>query len=237
MRTATVLGIHLVPSKNDLITFSRESNDLRILGSSISVTAPKRERLSLLSISLPEDKNPILLFVDVNEHVKGMETFILIEYKEQDGWWASMSKLPSFPYEMFVQNENITVKTANGKVVSTGNKPGTYQVTHDAMCQFLVGDINETELLAEAEKLAEETSRLKYLQQEVNNLQETIRSNRAELSNLRAEKSILIADLCEVVGVVSNLDKIVKEKRWSFDRVERIAHTLQSLLEKFEIKG
>lgn len=90
------------------------------------------------------------------------------------------------PCEMIVGGYNtITIKTNSGTIVSTGDKADAYKVTHDAVCKFLISDITEEELLAEAVKLAEETSELERLRGLVSHYQEMDKASSVDLSVLK----------------------------------------------------
>ncbi len=175
----------------------------------------------MFSVSTPtNEKRRVLLFVD--RGFKNSETFILIEYDfTQSTWWAELNKIPSFPYQMFVAGDTITVNP-NGDLYTTGDTPGAYKVTHDAMCQFLIKDITEEELLAEATKLAEETSELERLRALVFHYEGVRKEFAYDLDNLKKQHmedyNLLMDQLIEKAKLFSMIYDIANES-W-FDMTE-----------------
>jgi hypothetical protein len=197
MKSLSSHGIEI--SKSDTTLTISCPEILRILGSSIPLTTPKGKNLSCFSIPFPKDTSvKVLLFL--SKTFLGSETFLLMEHDKSSGWWASKNKIPSLPREAYVDDNGIISLKIPAGIVSTGTN-GEYKVTCDSMCQFLVEDINESELLAEAVKLADEQSELEKLRQEVASMAKNLKMADDCVQNICTLKDLYGNMLCEIQHV------------------------------------
>lgn len=189
MRTAKDL-ISFAGFVGDTINFN--AHNFRILGSSIPTLMKKGKGYGHVSITLPKGKRRALVFFMTSKD--NVTAFLKFCRKESGHAWANLDEELVPPCEMVVSGDTITVKTNTGDVVSTDNKPGAYKVTHDAMCQFLIGDISEEELLASATKLAEEESEFERLRDLISHYEEMERASSMDLSAIKTQ----LDDLCKI---------------------------------------
>lgn len=148
MRTPTEFQVKVVSTDKNLVTFSLGTSSAFILGSSIPLMAPKNQPVTLFSVLIPKENTPVLIFLGCALKTPDSSTFIKIEYREKK-IWLNMKGIPSFPYEMFVIGNNVTVNLPKKGLASTCEMQGVYKITHDALCKFLIGDITEDALLLE----------------------------------------------------------------------------------------
>jgi hypothetical protein len=147
MRTPFELQVTAAFPKKNIATFSLGINSTRILGVSVPIIAPRDCPVTLFSVVLPEDKTPVLIFFGCAVKSVDSASFLKINYLE-NRWNVRLDVVQTFPYEMFVVGNDITVQLSRG-LVSTSRLSGAYKVTHDALCKLLIGNITEKELFAE----------------------------------------------------------------------------------------
>jgi hypothetical protein len=154
MKTPTEFQVRGVVGKdNRNATFSLGLTNTYVLGSSLPLILPRNRPVIYFTVPLPENQAPVLLFLGCTLGGVDSSTFLRLLFRE-GGWQVGWDNVPHFPYEMFVEGNQITLVLSQGRV-STVDARGAYKVTHDTICKFLVGGITEDELFAEKISLEE----------------------------------------------------------------------------------
>lgn len=147
MKTPSQLSIKQISLRKKVVTFSVADPNVCILGSSIPLITPRGQPITLFSIPLEKHTDILLFLWCKNSKSADSATFLCLEHQGA-AWYAATSEIPTFPYEMFVIGNAITVRLERG-LVSTEKQRGTYRITCDTMCRLLIGDIAEDEIFAE----------------------------------------------------------------------------------------